>query len=322
MNSTTPRSARRAEPRGEPVQHHLVSKGYQKNFADERQRLTILDPRTGKVIDRLRPTKRNWVEADWNTFWSTSGDPNRHLEREFAKIEAGMLRSIREVDTAVVGDRYGAAIVNLAAMHLVRSRSFLNFRRHVYNASIASIVESTAARPELVDRFMDDHDGRRPGPGEIDEIVRDQAGLIAGSRRGEIDTVIDHHNKIAELLADLKIQVVELDQHLPGLPIGDHPIVHADLNARRSGFRDHLAIGQAGIVLIPLTRRTLACLTAEQQPNTVINTISQWRRLVNVQVNAAVTEIATHPDDAHDVAGVCRRPPKRPARRTSTGVAL
>jgi hypothetical protein len=34
-----------------PVRHHLVSKGYQKYFADAKQRLSILSARDGKTVE-------------------------------------------------------------------------------------------------------------------------------------------------------------------------------------------------------------------------------------------------------------------------------
>jgi Protein of unknown function (DUF4238) len=117
-----------AEPKPSvPVRHHLVSKGYQKNFADERQRVSVVEARTGKLVEPLRPTKRNWAEDHWNSF-EEGGTQNPHLENEFARIEAKVMRSIREVSATNVTPREKAAIVNLFAIHLVRSKSFVEFR--------------------------------------------------------------------------------------------------------------------------------------------------------------------------------------------------
>lgn len=304
-----------------PQNHHLVSKGYQKNFADEQRRLTILDARNGKVVERLRPAKRNWVEDDWNTFWDESGDPNHYLEQEFARIEAGTLRRIRDVRAGVLSASEAGAIINLAAMHLVRSRAFVDFRSHIHEFATPDLVEDFATDPELFTRFEVDK-GREPVEGELHAMVARAAEDLAANRESQIESVIDQYNKISEVLTRNTIQLLTLADHLPGLPIGDNPIVHADLDAGRFGFRDKLAVGDSNIVFIPLTRRTAALLARDKTPDTTITTMHQWRRIVDIQIRACTSEIATYPTDTITIARLCRQPLKRPMRRTPVGIVI
>ncbi|MFP5487622.1 MAG: DUF4238 domain-containing protein [Acidimicrobiia bacterium] len=301
--------------------HHLVSKGYQKNFADGQQRLTIINARSGVTIERLRPARRNWVEDDWNTFWEESGDPNRHLEQEFARIEAGVMRRIREVRPGAVAQAQLAAVINLAAIHLVRSRSFIDFLRHVRTTAMPDLVDQFTTDPELLTRFEAQH-GRRPDDGEVRSLVLRVGRELMTSRRSELETVIAQHNKIAELLTKNTLQVLTIADDLPGLPIGDAPVVHANLDSARFGFRDRLAIGDANLILVPLTRRVAACLTRSPMADTTIGSMHQWKRVVDIQIRACLGEIAAHPDDAHAVARLCRYPLKRPMRRTRHGIRI
>lgn len=301
--------------------HHLVSKGYQKNFADGQHRLTVIDARSGVTLDRLRPAKLNWVENDWNTFWDESGDPNRQLEQEFARIEAGVMRRIRDVHAGTAQGAHLSAVINLAAMHLVRSRSFITFLRDVRSTAMPGIVDHFVNDRELTLRF-ETHHHRPPSAGELHLLVSRAAREHTESRQSELETVIAQHNKIADLLSQNTMQVLTIDEGLPGLPIGDQPVVHADLDSARFSFRDRLAIGDANLIFIPLTRRVAACLTRSPLSDTTISSTHQWKRFVDIQIRACLKEIAVHPDDALAVARLCRNPLKRPMRRTPSGITI
>ena len=157
-----------------PVRHHLVSKGYQKNFADAKQRLSILDARNGDAVEMLRPTKRNWVENDWNSFIDDSGIVNPHLELEFSRVEASAMRSIREVTIQGPTPRQKGAIISLFAMHLARSRSFVSFRDEIYDSALPGIVGKLTRDQRLIKGF-EARLGRQPADGELLDFILQQA---------------------------------------------------------------------------------------------------------------------------------------------------
>lgn len=212
--------------RSEPVRHHLVSKGYQKNFADERQRVSVVDARRGKLIEPFRPTKRNWVEEHWNSFPGETGAQNPHLEKEFARIGATVMRSIREVSTAGVTLRQKAAIVNLFAIHLARSRSFVDFRESIYDVAVPESVDRLVEDAEIAASF-NDHLGRSASPGELRAFVEARAIGPIRSKESLLETVGEYHNKFAEKLDGYSVQVVNVAEGLPGFVLGDVPVVHA-----------------------------------------------------------------------------------------------
>lgn len=297
----------------DPVRHHLVSKGYQKNFADETQKLSVVDARRGTLIERLRPTKRNWVEDHWNSFPDDDGGQNAHLEKEFARIEATVMRSIREVKVGGVSPRQRAAIVNLFAIHLVRSRAFVDFRESIYDVAVPESVDRLVDDPDIVAAFGD-HLGRPADPGELRRFVEERAVGRLRSKAALLETVGEQHNKMAEKLDGFHIQVVEIAEGLPGFVLGDVPVIHADLHSGRFGFRDRLAIGDATLVGAALTRTSAAFFTVRPQRNETLTSKSKVREVNALFVRAAVSEVASHPDDALELSRLCRNPPqlKRP----------
>jgi hypothetical protein len=296
-----------------PLRHHLVSKGYQKNFADDQQRLSIIDSHSGDVIERQRPTKRNWVEEGWASFTDANGNLNVELEREFSRIEAQVMRRIREVNVNSCGPQHRGPIINLFAIHLVRSNSFLAMRQKVHDRSLPSLLEAIAEKPELSDRFREQF-GRNPLPGELLSLATASADATITTKASQVDSIAQQHNRAAETLDQWGLQVVEIDDGLPGFVISDVPVVHANLADLRFGFRDELALGDANLVLAPLTRRTLVCFTARGERHTVLRTKAKVRSVNAILARAALSEVACHPDDELEVSRLVRNPPpiKRP----------
>lgn len=291
-----------------PTRHHLVSQGYQKNFADSKKRLTVLGARNGRVVEALRPAKRNWVEKDWNSFIDLSGMANPHLELEFAKVEASAMRSVREVTVRGPTPRQKAAIVSLFAMHLARSRSFVAFRDAIYNDALPGIISELTRDQHLIERFETEL-GRHPKVGELHEFIVQHAEQTLLTKAAGLRSVAENHNKFVDKLNGFDLQIVEVAERLPGFVLADVPIVHANLGSRRFGFRDGLAIGDADLVAAPLTRRCAAFFVAKPQPHTTLTSKKSLQRVNALFIRAAIEEVACHPDDALETSRVCRNLP-------------
>ena len=80
-----------------------------------------------------------------------------------------------------------------------------------------------------------------------DDLVSDPMHLVT--------TMIRQHDAMAEVLNRFHLQVIEIPDHLPGLVIGDTPVVHALTSSNQYGFRDRLALGDANLIVGPLTAR-------------------------------------------------------------------
>ena len=130
---------------------HLVSKGYQKNFANDDDRVAVLDARSGAVIAADRPIKSNWREEDFLTVVDATGNRDRSLETEFAKTELKALDQIRRIAPAGITREQKRALDLLAAMHLVRSLSFGAIHGQVTDTYFENCVADFVADPQLLE---------------------------------------------------------------------------------------------------------------------------------------------------------------------------
>jgi hypothetical protein len=280
-------------------QDHWVSRGYQQNFASDDKRVSVFSVRSGQVVDPARPIKSNFREHGFTTFLE-AGVPNGLLERAFASIEQRVLNEIRTISAVRRGPQQKADVANLFAVHLVRSPGFKAFHAHVGKEFREDDVVAYATDTELVERFIA-LEGRPPSDGELldlslrvyDEMVEDPMSLVS--------TMIRQHDRMAEMLNGFHLQIIELDDGLPGFVIGDTPVVHAVLNDRRYGFRDRLALGDADLIIGPLTRRTAACFTVKPLNPVRLTTRKRLDATNAIFMRAALAEIACHPDDSRAV---------------------
>lgn len=113
-----------------------------------------------------------------------------------------------------------------------------------------------------------------------------------------VQSMVRQHDQMASRLNGLHMQVVELASGIPGFVLGDTPVVHADTQTGRYGFRDRLALGDANLILGPLTRRTAACFTARPLPPAVIPTRKLLDAVNAIFIRAAQEEVACHPEDS------------------------
>lgn len=296
-----------------PVNHHLVSAGYQRNFGDDEHFLTIIAARDGQLLRRRQAIKSNWTAANWNSVVDPSkGRADTRLEAEFARIESTALHTVRNVRIGRLDDQGRGAIIELFAMHLARSEPFRTWEREIAADFLPKRIQGLGEKSHLVESFTR-QSGRLPRPGEIEAAARQLTDEKDTTNEWRVESTANHYNAAAEKLSTFAIQIVEVDDRLPGLPIGDVPIVHAHLGRHLFGYRDRLAIGDADLICGPLTRRVLVCLTAVQQPHATIRTKAKLNQVVSLFARAAVREIACHPEDALHVQRVCRSPP--PLRR-------
>jgi Protein of unknown function (DUF4238) len=117
----------------ERQRQHLVSRGYQQNFADD-HRVAVLDARSGATLDPRRPTRSNWRVDDFLTVVDPTGHRDDSLERDFAKTERTTLGQIRDIKRPRISLEQRRALDRLAAVHLVRSESFVAVHGQVTDA--------------------------------------------------------------------------------------------------------------------------------------------------------------------------------------------
>jgi hypothetical protein len=284
---------------------HWVSRGYQQNFADGNKRVAILDIASGRIVAADRPIKSNFRERGFTTYLE-AGVPNDMLEKGFGSVEKSVLNQIRQVSATNHDPKQKAAVANLFAVHLVRSPSFKALHRLITDQFRQDGVAEIAADPRLAATFETEF-GRPPRPAELLDLVLGRCDEFLDDPSVLVHTMARQHDLMAEKLNRFHMQVIHVDGSLPGLVLGDTPVVHAHTATGRYGFRDRLALLDGTLIIGPLTRYVAACFTAQPLASVTITTHRALDALNAVFVRSAAAEVACHPDDARRLQQVNRR---------------
>lgn len=161
--------------------HHLVSQGYQRNFAGPHQRVTVIDARTGEVIQADRSIRKNFALPGYNTQVDRAGVPDSRLEREFGRLERPILDQIRRVTPTNCGPEQRGAVAVLFALHLVRSQAFHSAQERIVEQVRREWVPEVATKPEVRARYVAEF-GEEPTDQAIIEIADRRP---PGGRRGQ-----------------------------------------------------------------------------------------------------------------------------------------
>lgn len=104
---------------------HLVSKGYQRNFAAENTWVSIIDCQTGTVVEERRSIGNNWRAPDFLSVSRPEEDVDDSLEKEFSRHERVILNRVRDIQAFTKpSTEQKRGLDLLAAIHLVRSIAF------------------------------------------------------------------------------------------------------------------------------------------------------------------------------------------------------
>lgn len=195
-----------AEPNDDPSDEpndHIVSKGWQKNFANDTHQVTVVDVATCQVVQRDRPIKNNFAERGFMTQIGPNGEALRNADKVFQKIERRVLNKVREiaVDHRIT-DELRDAVVQLFTIHLVRSQAFRDSQFSLLDKVEPEFVRDYPRSPEVLEKYQR-HFGRLPYPGEVEAIVmqwfatRRAGGVAFDSIKHSIDTIEPSSSEMA-----------------------------------------------------------------------------------------------------------------------------
>jgi hypothetical protein len=287
--------------------HHLVTRGYQQNFADDQKRVAVIDARSGKVIDPARPIKTNFVLAGYTAHVTPDGKAVSRLEQEFGRLERPVVDQIRRITPDNCGPKQRGAVATLFALHLVRSHAFRERHLEVTEQLRREWIPEVASSPEISDRYAAEF-GRPPTAEDIFQFAERILDENVRANRFHVDGMVQQYNNIAERLSRLWVQVITADRRMGvGFALADIPVVHANLKTRKYGFRDGVAIGDADLIVGPLTRWTAVAFSVRREPPVTISVKGRLQEFNALFARAALSEIACHPDDARELARVCQR---------------
>ena len=284
---------------------HIVSKGWQRNFANDRQRVAVADVSTCQIVDRARPIKRNFAEPWFMTHTDSSGATLRDADDVFQKIERRVLNKVREINvTCRLTDDHREAVVQLFTIHLVRSQGFRDSQFALLDQLEPQVLRDYPTDPRVYDAFMRRFD-RPPLPGEVEANI---ARWMAAQRAGDVvfDNIDHSIQTIGNVLRRWHVQVIESEPSHPGFVLGDVPVIHSRLTTRQFGFRDGLAVGDADIIMAPISRRVMVCFAVEPREAMTLSTKRSVRTINALTIHGARQEVACHPDDGADLQRACR----------------
>lgn len=282
---------------------HLVSQGWQRNFGTDDKRVAVVNVRTGDVVDESRAIKSNFAEIGFMTHVGPDGEPNRDADEVFRKIEKRVFGRIRQVRIGRCDEVHRDAVIKLCTIHLVRTWDFRDSQLRILDEYEAELRQQCTASPEVTRRYTAQY-GTPPPPGAIEAIIDT---WFSTQRAGAtlFDSTTDRLDTIDGVLRRWRLQVVEVAPHIPGLALGDNPVVHADLAMQRFGFRDRLAVGDASLIMAPLSRRVVVVFTSTPMRSVSITTVAKLNELNALIARSARSEVACHPDDLRHVRRVC-----------------
>lgn len=225
--------------------HHVVSKGYQRSFADG-ERILLVD----KVTEEGRPVGVNdsFVRRGFNMRRDAEGD-NEELEAEWARLESGAIPIVRAVaEGGDVDDRADVELKVLIAVHFARSFESRKIYEDLFQEHRRRILANIDV--ETLRKVFNRQHSRDPSDEEL------QLGIDAflddwySSNAFFIDRMVHFHNWLLEFLRPKYLQVVRA---VPG-PVefitGDVPVVRSS----SSGLRVNVAILDADTIYFPIGR--------------------------------------------------------------------
>lgn len=273
----------------ERARHHILSRGYQRFFADGDQiRLIWKNERR----DRLVGTRDAFVVEHFGSIRLPDGTHWNELENEWSRMENVALPQIRKF---IAGERSTAteyAVIILAALHWVRSYAVRAVFDRVYATSFRDALGELEHSDFLRNSFLEDV-GRLPAPGEISLYIRDYVEYSGQLLWMEI--LVSSYNDVQEHLLTGTVQRIVASHPEVGFVTGDCPVVNMDSTLLRVGpLHGDLAFGDSNMLYMPLSPRVAVGFPKRVQPDLIVSPLGA-QILNQVIWRNAVGYLAAHP---------------------------
>jgi hypothetical protein len=229
--------------------HHVVSRGYQRFFA-QGERVLLIDKRsrTYKEVG----TRATFVESNFNS-WRTEAGWDDSLEKEWQRIEGHILPRLRVLLSGPGGHAQREAAKVLAALHFARSYSLREMQLFVGEQVVEDASIRFIADPVFVSLYNEQF-GHTPGPGEIENYIADRWHDLTSNLQFIQERTVHAYHFAKDFFGPLRVQFLYAHPRI-GFVLGDTPLIVADPNLFRVGIRDRIALGDAERIWMPLTRR-------------------------------------------------------------------
>lgn len=265
--------------------HHVVSKGYQRAFADGKQ-ILLIDKKSAKC--RVVGIRHAFVKSGFNALCYAHGQDDA-LEDEWARLESAALPVVRAVaDGADVDESADIEIKVLMAVHFARSfhtRQLYQDLQAAYRLNPAAVVDM----PKLRAAYQRDF-GRPPTDAEITETIQANLDAIYAENRLFVEGMVRAHNHMLEYLRPLHLQIVRTPPGPVEFITGDVPLV----TSTNRGLRLRVPVMDADVVYFPIGRRCSVAVSTQPRESLTVNRVGV-AKINRVIWRAALRFVACHP---------------------------
>ncbi len=279
--------------------HHVVSRGFQRFFA-EGERVLLIDKAPSTGVPRVRPagTRDVFVRKDFSSHRS-DGQLIDPLEDEWQRIEREALPPIaawlaghaRPPGWNPVGSREAAKMI--AALHFARSYAYLEVHERISLEQGAELAARLPSDHEFVRRWRASRSDD-PTPDAVSQLVNEQVTAnFRWNSAYSVERMAAHFNFAIEKLGPLHTQEIR-PSGSARFVLGDSPFVIADRRRSRIGSRE-LALGDADLLLLPLSPTLAIAFTGNDEGHGQVGDHVVQR--VNAYTwQAAGRQVIAHPD--------------------------
>jgi hypothetical protein len=272
--------------------HHVVSRGFQRFFA-QGERLLLIDKRTRTYKEV--GTRGTFVESHFNS-WKAETGWDDTLEDEWQRIEGLVLPLLRLLvgDTGTQPQREAAKA--LAALHFARSYSLREMQAFVGKKVVEDAGSRFAADPVFVKQYAEQV-GHAPGPGDIETYVADRWSDLTSNGLFIQERTVHAYHFAKDHFAPLHVQFLHSHPRIDFV-LGDTPLIVGDRNLFKVSIRERIALGDAERIWMPVTRTCSMSLWGPEHntPEDVRLTAAEVQKLNWLTWRAAERFVVCHPD--------------------------
>lgn len=226
--------------------HHVVSKGYQRGFADSDDRILLVDKVTGEA--RPVSVRDSFVRRGFNLRRDAEGE-DEELEDEWARLESGAIPIVRSVAASGnIDKRADLELKVLLAVHFARSFESRRIYEDLFQDHRRRVLENVDAE-KLRQAFYQDH-GRHPSDEELKAAMQTFLDDWHRSNQFFIERMVEFHNWLLEFLRPKHLQAVRARAGPVEFITGDVPVVRCSNDGRQI----NVAILDADTIYFPIGR--------------------------------------------------------------------
>lgn len=276
-------------------QHHVVSAGYLRFFADAKQRLRLIDKPTRSAIPRLVGVRNAFVRTHFNSVVDGEGRKLDHLESEWAERESFALPRIRHLDPTRVEVEDDAAVKILIALHYARSFAAREMHDRIADETLTTFVADMRELAEL-QRLFELEYGRAAVEGELESLAEQQWAARRSTNQMFVESIAKGFNTGLDLLKDASLELVVPAHPTLRFGTGDSPVVVSNQELLSVGPLGGVPLADASVVYMPL-RQDLAAAVTHGAPRLLQANGVEIVRLNTLVWRAAIRHVACHPED-------------------------